>query len=81
MSKVTLEALAARHGIAKSSDAHASTAVHERVLKHRRDEAPSVPEIGIFGGASLRMWYGCFPLARFFGASFPRPLPRVCACG
>ena len=66
----TLDEIACRHGADKSSEQHGFTAVYERLFEPRRDEDLTLLEIGVFEGASLRMWREYFPAARIFAIDF-----------
>jgi hypothetical protein len=68
--RAALDELAVANGADKSSELHGFTAVYERLLEPRRDEAVTLLEIGVFEGASLRMWRDYFPIARIFGIDF-----------
>jgi hypothetical protein len=63
----TLDALALRHGVDKSSKVHGYTRAYERHLAAWRQRPLALLEIGIGGGASLRMWRDYFPQATIYG--------------
>jgi hypothetical protein len=60
----TLDELALKHGADKSSEQHAFTAVYERFLEPLRELPITMLEIGVFEGASVRMWRDNYQLAR-----------------
>jgi hypothetical protein len=68
--RAALDELALKHGADKSSEQHGFTAVYERLLEPVRDLPVTMLEIGVFEGASLRMWRDYFPRARIFGIDF-----------
>jgi hypothetical protein len=63
----TLDELAIRHGVDKSSLVHNYVRVYERHLGLWRHELISLLEIGIGDGASLRMWRDYFSFAKIYG--------------
>jgi predicted O-methyltransferase YrrM len=77
----TLDQIARRHGADKSSEQHGFTAVYERLLAPRRDEGLTLLEIGVFEGASMRMWREYLPEARLFGIDFHRPYAEPAPTG
>jgi hypothetical protein len=66
----TLDELALKHGADKSSEQHGFTAVYERFLEPLRELPITMLEIGVFEGASLRMWRDYFPHARIYAIDF-----------
>jgi hypothetical protein len=62
-----LDDLALRHGADKSSKVHGYTRAYERHFAHLRVQPIALLEIGIGGGASLRMWRDYFPRATLYG--------------
>lgn len=62
-----LDKLARRFGTDKSSEAHGFTEIYESLLSAWRDRPVTVLEIGVYRGASLRMWRDYFPLGRIVG--------------
>jgi hypothetical protein len=64
---LSLDALALRHGVDKSSRVHGYTRAYERHLAPLRQRPIKLLEIGIGDGASLRMWRDYFPQARIYG--------------
>lgn len=59
---VSLNALGLKFGTDKSTRHHAYTILYDRILSPLRvRESGKIIEIGIFGGASLRMWREWFP--------------------
>lgn len=63
----SLDRLGLLHGADKSSAGHGFTAIYERYLGSRRRDAVTLLEIGVWRGASLRMWRDYFPLGGIFG--------------
>jgi demethylmacrocin O-methyltransferase len=63
----SLDALAIRHGADKSSKVHGYTRAYERHLAPLRQLPIVLLEIGVGGGASLRMWRDYFPRATLYG--------------
>lgn len=61
----SLHDLSAAHGSDKHR--HGYTKWYEAVLRGLKDEAFKILEIGVFEGASLRMWRDWFPRAEVFG--------------
>lgn len=79
MKRPTLSDLANKHGTDKGTVCeHLSpkgyTLHYERLFEHRRDEPLRILEIGVWRGASLRMWEEYFPNAEIHG------LDRAEAC-
>jgi hypothetical protein len=64
---LSLDALALRHGADKSSKVHGYTRTYERHFAPCRHLPLAILEIGIGGGASLRMWRDYFPQASVCG--------------
>ena len=62
-----LDELATKHGTDKGPGAHNYTAVYYERLLHLVPQSFRLLEIGVFGGASLRMWEEFFPLAQVHG--------------
>lgn len=62
-----LDHLARQCGTDKSSDGHGYTAYYEQYLEPLRDVHLTLLELGIWEGASLRMWREYFPNARIIG--------------
>lgn len=62
-----LDALAAKYGTDKRAGIHNYTAVYERHFAPIRERAAKVVEIGVLGGASVRMWEEYFPAAQIIG--------------
>lgn len=62
-----LDELALKHGTDKASNFHNYTEVYRRYLEPRRWKTKNVLEIGVLGGASLRMWHDYFPNAEITG--------------
>ena len=62
---MNLHDIAVKHGTDKAN--HGYCEVYERRLEDRRSEPLKVLEIGVFFGASLRMWREYFPNAEIHG--------------
>lgn len=65
-----LTRLANLHGTDKGTTAgaaHGYTTIYEQYLEPMRESAKKVLEIGIAGGASLKMWHDYFPNAEIYG--------------
>jgi demethylmacrocin O-methyltransferase len=65
--RLSLDAIAVRHGSDKSSRVHGYTRAYERYFAAWKDDTVRLLEIGIGGGSSLRMWREYFPSARLYG--------------
>lgn len=63
----SLDELGLHHGADKSTAGHGFTRVYERYVADRRDEPVALLEIGVWRGASLRMWRDYFPRGRIVG--------------
>jgi len=63
----SLDELGLRHGADKSSAGHDFAAIYERYVAEWRRRRVTVLEIGVWRGASLRMWRDYFPGGRIFG--------------
>jgi predicted O-methyltransferase YrrM len=59
-------ALAVQYGTDKWGK-HTYTTVYHNLFKDRREQVHKVLEIGVLGGASLRMWRDYFPHAMVYG--------------
>lgn len=68
--------LARKHGTDKVT--HGYTKVYHRLLKTRRTERIALLEIGIFGGASIRMWREYFKSGNIFGIDNCKLNPEIC---
>lgn len=64
---MTLDELALKHGTDKSSRGANYTPIYERYLRDWRSSLITMLEIGVFDGASLRMWRDYFPQGRIWG--------------
>jgi len=64
---MTLDEIGILHKTDKSSKKHNYLAVYEQVLQSMRDKPIKLLEIGIFNGASLRMWRDYFPQGKIVG--------------
>jgi len=62
-----LDRLAVECGSDKYSDVHKYTPTYARIWQHLRGEPITLLEIGVLGGASLRMWEQYFPNAKIHG--------------
>lgn len=63
----TLDALAERYGTDKGPSDHNYTPLYEKYLGRHRDEPLTLLEMGVWQGASLRMWREYFPNATIVG--------------
>ena len=66
-SALDLDSLGILEGTDKSSLGNGYLTVYQDVLAPYRNQAIDVLEIGVFGGASVRMWASWLPLARIIG--------------
>lgn len=64
---MTLDELALHHGTDKASTGHDYCRTYARYFDPRRDQVRRVLELGVWRGASLRMWRDYFPNACIFG--------------
>ncbi len=64
---MTLDELAIKYGTDKSSKYHNYAVVYENMFGPIRNEPLKILEIGVFTGASLRMWLEYFPNAEIHG--------------
>jgi hypothetical protein len=62
-----LDEIAIKHGTDKSSQIHNYTEGYYSVFSQLRERELKVLEIGVFNGASLRMWEEFFPNSQIFG--------------
>lgn len=62
----SLDDLARQHGTDKGGQRHNFARIYEGLLRDRRDDAIDLLEIGVYQGASLRMWEDYFPHARIW---------------
>lgn len=67
LSTMTLDELALRHGTDKASTGHDYCRTYARYLDAKRDTVRRVLELGVWQGASLRMWRDYFPNAAIVG--------------
>lgn len=65
--RVTINELGLKYGTDKSSSFHDYLRIYERYLEPMRETAKKVLEIGVAGGASIRMWRDYFPNATIYG--------------
>jgi predicted O-methyltransferase YrrM len=63
----TLDALGIQHGTDKSSRNHGYLPLYDGVLAPLRQRPVRLLEIGVLGGASLRMWRDYFPHGHIVG--------------
>ncbi len=63
----SLDELARRHGTDKGGQRHNFARVYDGLLAGRRGDPIDLLEIGVYQGASLRMWEDYFPAARIWG--------------
>ena len=74
-----LDELARRFGTDKSSQKAGPlapkgyTRLYARYFAHLRHRPLNIMEIGIYGGASLKLWEAYFPNARIFGLDIGEP--------
>src|SRR5215203_706034 len=59
--------LAEKYGTDKGPSGHNYTPYYEEYLQHRRFRALTLLELGVWKGASLRMWRDYFPSATIVG--------------
>jgi 8-demethyl-8-(2-methoxy-alpha-L-rhamnosyl)tetracenomycin-C 3'-O-methyltransferase len=72
---MTLDDIALRQGTDKGSTDHNYCPYYERYLEHLRDEPITLVEIGVWQGASLRMWREYFSKATIIGVdNIDRPV-------
>jgi len=62
-----LDELANKYKTDKGPSGHHHTKYYEQIFGNRRHEIKTVLEIGVYRGASLRMWAEFFPNAEIFG--------------
>jgi hypothetical protein len=65
--KRTLDELGLWYGADKSSAGHSFAWIYERYVAEWRKRRVTLLEIGVWRGASLRMWRDYFPRGRIFG--------------
>lgn len=75
MSRLT--ELGRHHGTDKA-DFHGYTEIYERYLAPLRLQTEALLEIGVAGGASLRMWYDYFPKAQIIGVDHNQQFINDC---
>jgi hypothetical protein len=63
----SLDELAIRYGVDKSSQVHNYTRAYERHFGHLRSQPVRLLEIGVGGGGSLQMWRDYFPRGTVYG--------------
>ena len=74
----TFDELALHYDTDKSSKAHNFGPAYERFLSPLRETATSVLEVGVYRGASLKLWRDYFPAARIVGVDIhPRAVHKV----
>lgn len=64
---LTLDELAIQHGTDKSTQYHGYSLIYDAIFSCMRSEPVSLLEIGVYGGASLRMWRDYFPRGQITG--------------
>jgi spermidine synthase len=62
-----LSLLAQKYGTDKEPRAHNYTPIYHGLFADRRDRVSAVLEVGVFGGASIKMWHDYFPAAQIWG--------------
>ena len=68
----SMDALALRHGTDKGSQRHDFARVYDGFLSEWRDRPVRVLELGVYEGASLRMWRDYFPQGEIHGVDIKR---------
>ncbi len=63
----SMDALALRHGTDKGSQRHDFARVYDSFLSQWREQPVRVVELGVYEGASLRMWRDYFPRGEVYG--------------
>jgi len=63
----SLDELATEYGTDKGPDGHGHTKFYREIFESRRQQIKTVLEIGVYKGASLRMWNVYFPYANIYG--------------
>ena len=69
---MNLSDLAKKHGTDKGPACHNYTELYESMFAGIREEKLKILEIGVLGGASLRMWYDYFPNAEIHGVEIDK---------
>ena len=69
---MTLDQLALKYGTDKSSQYHGYTRHYERFFEPIRKTVKNVMEIGVLGGASVKMWRDYFPAATIHGVDIDK---------
>jgi len=64
---MTLDELAIKHSTDKSSEFHGYTKIYERLFEKFKNLPITLLEIGVWKGASLKMWDSFFPKAKIIG--------------
>ena len=76
-----LTALADKYGTDKGNLGHHYTPVYELFFAPIKYEAKKVFEIGVFKGASMRVWHDYFPNAVVYGIEAMIILKDICGAG
>lgn len=63
----TLNEIGVKHATDKSTITHCYLDNYAKHLEHRRNEPLTILEIGVAGGASIKMWREYFPNAKVYG--------------
>jgi hypothetical protein len=71
-----LDDLGRKHGTDKSSEAHDYLRKYEFFLKNFKNEDFTLMELGVFRGASLKMWEEYFPKAEIVGVDIEESTKR-----
>ncbi|HVE23015.1 MAG TPA: class I SAM-dependent methyltransferase [Acidocella sp.] len=71
-----LDAIGRKFGTDKSSVYHDYLRVYERFFRHLRNEPLKILEVGVFNGASLKVWEEYFPNSRIVGADIDETTRR-----
>lgn len=66
---IDLDALASKYGTDKRRSHHKYTDAYSLLFDHRRGAIRNLTEVGIGGGASMKMWLDYFPRAHIFGTN------------
>jgi hypothetical protein len=61
MAQQSLDSLAIKYGTDKSSLQHGYTTFYDSIFKNKRNEPIKLMEVGVFYGASIKMWREYFP--------------------
>jgi predicted O-methyltransferase YrrM len=76
MAKETLNDIGLRYGTDKASDKNNFLVFYEKFLETIRDKPVRVLEIGVLGGASVRLWRDYFQQGQIIGADINEDVKR-----